>query len=565
MISNPALQPYEQITSLLGEADNASIGSIECCLPEEPLKGYANEPVEVTIDPPPALGTEYKKAKADALLRPTSRVLRIRVLDGGEGYTVAPRVALLSTSGNRPKRECEAVATLDRDGHVDSIIVLDPGYGYTWSGKNEPAAPKVFISSPSTLLLGSSSGVSTTSTTPRKATAVAELEYEVYGVNVTEPGNGYVITQPPRVSISPPGSETDWSIISSPESSIPNVKVSKMITTLSTSSGFEGIDSTVLDEIQNNPTALLPSSIRPASRYSQFESANSELKQKQPFYYIPGLPGPSPDAQALPSPLYAAFDPIFGAVGVAPVTKGAVSLSADQYTRLAASGAICTVIVRSVLNPLELIKTKVQLENDEELISYARGISATPIIPANFTPGKSSEDLAIPKKNHGQLESDIEVVTFPPATSNDDLGKFMPENDVKSKLGTFTVGKSLVELRGPISLFQSADITFLVSLVFGGLGFGATELFRRAFTSFFFENGPSAIESQLILLFAAALATIITSLAATPFELIRVRSMSLTVSKSWKEVLSDLLVRFILAEWHLRFPFVFALSILTNQ
>ena len=47
------------------------------------------------------------------------------------------------------------------------------------------------------------------------------------------------------------------------------------------------------------------------------------------------------------------------------MTKNQVTLSADQYSRLALSGAICTVLVRTALNPLELVKTKVQLGNDE--------------------------------------------------------------------------------------------------------------------------------------------------------------------------------------------------------
>ena len=131
--------------SLLGEADNASIGSIDI-LPDADLMGYPNLPVQATIDAPPALGDEYKPAEAKALLRPTSRVLRIRVIDGGEGYTAAPKVTVVSASG-RVKKECDAIATLDREGHVDSIVVLDPGLGYGGKGKVS-VAPKVRISSP---------------------------------------------------------------------------------------------------------------------------------------------------------------------------------------------------------------------------------------------------------------------------------------------------------------------------------------------------------------------------------------------------------------------------------
>lgn len=101
---------------------------------------------------------------------------------------------------------------------------------------------------------------------------------------------------------------------------------------------------------------------------------------------------------------------------------------------------------------------------------------------------------------------------------------------------------SLVKLRGPLSLFQSADITFLASLVFGSFGFGATELFRRFFTNAIFEEGPGGgTGEELVLLGAAALACVITSFAATPFEMIRVQSMGKVEAQGWTEVLANFL------------------------
>jgi len=242
---------------------------------------------------------------------------------------------------------------------------------------------------------------------------------------------------------------------------------------------------------------------------------------------------------------------------MAPVTKGAVSLTAGQYTRLALSGAICTVIVRCVLNPLELIKTKIQLGNDEELMNHAKGISKTldtdstqkPILTPNggLASRRKMVDEITPNATNGGvalLSATEKQETAGPATFSDydsvDLEELETTTEEK-KLGTFAVAKSLVALRGPLSLFQSADITFLASIIFGGLGFGATELFRRAFTAAFFEAGSSDGRSQIILLFAAAVATVITSLAATPFELTRVRSMGLPERKGWKEVLGQIL------------------------
>lgn len=120
------------------------------------------------------------------------------------------------------------------------------------------------------------------------------------------------------------------------------------------------------------------------------------------------------------------------------MTKNALSLSANQYYRLALSGAICTVLVRTALNPLELVKTKIQLKNDDEIIELAM------------------------KKSLEEAESKGEVAST-----------------TKPAISTNQVIQSLAEVRGPFSLFQSADITFLTSIVFGMFGFGAVSLFFR--------------------------------------------------------------------------------------
>jgi len=89
----------------------------------------------------------------------------------------------------------------------------------------------------------------------------------------------------------------------------------------------------------------------------------------------------------------------------------------------------------------------------------------------------------------------------------------------------------MTSLEGPSSLFQSADITLLASLVFGSFGFGATELFRRVLIAMN-ESDPGMSTNYGVLLTAAAAPTVVTSLLAAPFELLRVRSMSFS-SKVW--------------------------------
>lgn len=102
------------------------------------------------------------------------------------------------------------------------------------------------------------------------------------------------------------------------------------------------IGESLIQAIQNDPIALLPSYFRP--QFSMFVSDDSFNALDNGFYYIPALPKAS--IETLPSSsYYRSIDPLFGGIGKAPVTKNALTLSADQYSRLALAGAICTVLV----------------------------------------------------------------------------------------------------------------------------------------------------------------------------------------------------------------------------
>ena len=169
---------------------------------------------------------------------------------------------------------------------------------------------------------------------------------------------------------------------------------------------------------------------------------------------------------------------------------------------------MCTVVVRTILNPLELVKTKQQLGNDRELFDFVR---------------KQSKAKEVKEK----------LVAKP-------KDKVKPGESKESDVGTIDIIKSSIELRGFESLFQAADITFLASCVFGSFGFGATELFRRSFAQVFFSGSEDG--SEIILLLAAALATVVTASVATPFEVLRVRSMGTVKPMKWTSVLQDFLV-----------------------
>lgn len=161
-----------------------------------------------------------------------------------------------------------------------------------------------------------------------------------------------------------------------------------------------------------------------------------------------------------------------------------------------------------------------------------------------------------------EMPSSLQSPT-PAAVRQDETVSVMERTQTSSKMETAhaelessseTVGtqqmlKYMIALRGPKSLFQSADITFLASLVFGSFGFGATELFRRSISSFFFSESGDQVNEVAVLL-AAALATVLTAAAASPFEVLRVRSMALLDEKPWTEVLREFLVRILRVRLH---------------
>jgi hypothetical protein len=553
-VSSPDLQPVNEICSLLGEADNATVtevvitnrriekNEVDSRTSSRRGGGYAyGELPLILADSPPPLGDKYRNAQLQPIMQPTSRVLRIKVTDQGEGYTTAPVVTVMQSNG-LVIRQCQATAILNRQGQIESIFVLDPGYGY--GGGRRTIPPKVVIEPPTRK-------AKTRDKSVRTAKAFAQLEYQISGIQIIDGGTGFVATEPPKIKIASPMEDPDWylDVQESPAMRMVPIPNPEPLTAIVTEMRFADgnvaysangmpdrsnvINDNLIERLVRDPLELLPSTARPV--------LVREPRSGKIIYSIPQL-AIVPQFVAVMSPRYRAYDPIFGGVGRIPVTKGASALTVSEYARLALSGAVCTVAVRTVLNPLELIKTKQQLQNDEELFAYARRQvnktqsidtsafqieSSQPILIDNVPTAKSSTATLV-APSHQQVATEIEPTTTNP------------------KVGTAQMIKSIVELRGPLALFQSADITFLASLVFGSLGFGATELFRRSFTSFFLaENSGvknNAGESELVLLFAASVATVLTALAASPFEVLRVRSMGLVTPKKWTEVLEDFLV-----------------------
>lgn len=186
MITNPELQPVQEIRGLLGEVDNGTIASVELFdlsdddealdvfrLSSRHGGGFSKSDEQlIRVESPAPLGDDYKAAKLRAVMKPTSRILRIKVIDGGQGYAVSPDVIVKQRGASR---DCEAAAIIDRNGSVSEIFVTNPGFGYGGQQNREGFEPTL----PIVEIRERKSRQSISGKEVKPAKAVPELEYEV--------------------------------------------------------------------------------------------------------------------------------------------------------------------------------------------------------------------------------------------------------------------------------------------------------------------------------------------------------------------------------------------------
>jgi len=142
---------------------------------------YTNPPM-VYIDPAPIGGID---AKATARINQESQVYEILITNRGRGYTTAPRVAIIDPVG------AQVLDVTVASGSVTNIEMLTGGSGYT-------DAPSVYIVDDRK----DSAGVSIGGT---GATAVATIfNGEITDINITNFGQGYSTTEPPKIFIAEP-------------------------------------------------------------------------------------------------------------------------------------------------------------------------------------------------------------------------------------------------------------------------------------------------------------------------------------------------------------------------
>ena len=342
-------QPTAQIRSLIGDADNARLLGVE--MPRLPavLRGYSKTAPLVVVGAPGSL--KGRTARVEASMRPTGDWLGVKVTNGGDGYEDGeqPRVYLSRGPAARTisAAEISADVTISR-GQVVAISLSTPTPSLaqldeaTGTAKGRLA---LAVAPPRQSKLDAQ-GARLVS---RSATADLLAEYEVSSLTVTEPGSGYLVDEPPAVSVlAPAGSAA------------------------------------ALSRRPNRAQAAVPACPRMSPRTEEVPGG-AALRQlvasleAQGGLALPVLaPKEKVQVQRLPPTLIPRLQPtdgryvlpidispgLFGTSAAKPVERKA-RLSSTASASLFLAGGLCSATAHTALTPLDVVKTRLQSDPPE--------------------------------------------------------------------------------------------------------------------------------------------------------------------------------------------------------
>ena len=340
-------QPTKEITQLLASIDNGSISAIVLDQTLN-LGGYtATDTPEIQL-PPPQAGEAYERATGKAILKPTGKVLRVQVIDGGDGYEKSSSTITIPPPKNGG-RAATATAKIS-NGKMTSILVADPGEGY---GDNDVLEFR--IDSPK------GNGSST-------AAVRLVLEQAIVGVELANVGSGYAVEKSLAVSL----------IGSSGKASL----IGTAYPTAETTS-FQAYRNPEENQVRNferklngQPVLVGASSggTLPPTPFGGKASSSQQLLALLPKgfgleyddtmgrYVLsmdPAYPQDNPILALQETTTNKRLIPDFGPRGRSPIERD-MDLNVDTYLRFCLSGAICSSGVHLALTPLDVTKTKLQ-------------------------------------------------------------------------------------------------------------------------------------------------------------------------------------------------------------
>jgi len=349
-------QPTKEITTLLASIDNGSVGSVT--LSEDGrssglLRGFSPEDKPVVEFPLPQAGSGYNRATGKARLSPTGRLLRIEIIDGGNGYTKPPDVSKLLPEVSEDGEAAIADSRIE-NGELKSIKLTNFGSGYSQDTISEVKlkAPEVHGQ-------------------PALVRIVPEME--ITAIEVVEVGSGYAVEKPVRISLVLRGKGEPQPI----GVSFPKGKMGSFIAARDPGEnkirnferGFIKDDAKIISGASsggNLPPTPFPEKASSSQQLLALLPQGFGLEyDTQKKYYILSVDKeyqklyPAMSLRAPNRPLV----PDFGPRGRCPIERNQ-QIDLTTFLRFSLSGAICASGVHLALTPLDVVKTKVQIDPD---------------------------------------------------------------------------------------------------------------------------------------------------------------------------------------------------------
>ena len=350
-------QPTKEITMLLASIDNGSIDSV--VLNDDSrstglLRGFSPEDTPVVEFPQPQAGSGYNRATGKARLKPTGQLLRIEIINGGEGYTKTPDISKVLPEvlvGG----EAAIVDIKIANGALKSIKFVNNGFGY-----NQDSVVEVKLKPPP-----ESGG--------KAATIQIIPEMEISKIELDEVGCGYAVEKPIKVTLVPPaGGEAQVIGMGYPKGTMGSFEAAR----LPGESKIRNFERALIQDEAKFVSGTSSGGNLPSSPFPDKASSSLQLlallpqgfgleydtqkkyyilsvdKEYQKLYPAMALNGPN-------RPLV----PDFGPRGRNPIERDQ-RIDMSTFLRFALSGSICASGVHLALTPLDVVKTKVQIDPD---------------------------------------------------------------------------------------------------------------------------------------------------------------------------------------------------------
>lgn len=317
------------------------------------LRGFSPEETPVVGFPQPQAGSDYNQAIGKATLKPTGKILRIEIVDGGKGYTKVPDISK-ALPEVLPEGEPAIVDAKVVNGVLKTVKLTDSGSGYNQENITEFKLKAA--------------------TRDGKSAIIRIIpEMEITTIEMNDVGSGYAVEKPVKVTLVPQtGGEPEPIGIAYPKGKMGSF-VAARNPFENQIRNFERILDKEEDKIISGaasggklPTAPFPEkascsqqllALLPQGFGLEYDTQKqlyvlSVDKEYQKLY--PMMPLQAPNRPSVPD---------FGPRGRNPIERDQ-KIDLSTLLRFSLSGAICASGVNLALTPLDVVKTKVQIAPD---------------------------------------------------------------------------------------------------------------------------------------------------------------------------------------------------------